>query len=83
MLASAGRLHQAILPLKLGDHEMQTQTNTASHAADRIEITPEMIEVGVEIAWGSPLDLPTDKNLGEMVDRIFRAMTRARCLSRP
>ncbi len=43
------------------------------------EVTPEMIEAGVSTAWGSPsLDLPTEANLAEMVERIFRAMIRVR-----
>jgi hypothetical protein len=43
-----------------------------------VEITPEMIAVGVAIVWRSPIDYPTDENMGEMVTRVFLAMYRAR-----
>jgi hypothetical protein len=41
-----------------------------------IEITPEMIEVGTDIAWRAPLMEPDDKGIRQMVIDIFRTMLR-------
>jgi hypothetical protein len=50
----------------------------ANDNAQSMEITAEMVEAGVEVAWSGPFEFPTDKNLGEMVRKIFVAMLRTR-----
>jgi hypothetical protein len=43
-----------------------------------IEITPAMIEAGMDIAWRAPLTEPDENSIRRMVSDIFSAMLRAR-----
>ncbi len=43
-----------------------------------VEITPEMIEVGLAVVWGSPIDCPTEDDMRLMVRRVFSVMSKAR-----
>lgn len=44
----------------------------------KIEVTPEMIEAGAEIAWRAPIMDPDDAVIRQMVIDVFLAMLRAR-----
>ena len=45
---------------------------------DEIEITPEMIEAGIAVAWAAPLMEPDDDSIRKMVEEIFRSMSLVR-----
>jgi hypothetical protein len=39
-----------------------------------IEVTPEMIDAGINILWGFPLDCPTEAEMKRAVKEVFLAM---------
>jgi hypothetical protein len=43
-----------------------------------IEVTPEMIEAGLDEIWNHPIMEPTESELRVAVEGVFRAMIRAR-----
>ena len=43
-----------------------------------VEITPEMIEAGLECLWGFPVTEPTEGEMREAVKAVFIAMLAAR-----
>lgn len=43
---------------------------------NEIEITAEMIDAGVDVAWRSPLTEPDEASVRQMVIDIFRTMLR-------
>jgi hypothetical protein len=62
---------------------MQTQINTASKAADGVEITPEMLESGCEVIWRSFNDVMGWGSVEArgIVIEVFEAMSRAHAAS--
>lgn len=46
--------------------------------ADEIEITPEMIEAGLEALYGFPITEPTEAEMRVAVAEVFRTMARLR-----
>jgi hypothetical protein len=42
-----------------------------------VEVTPEMIKAGTDVAWRSPLMEPDETSVRQMVADIFRAMLQA------
>jgi hypothetical protein len=59
-------------------HESRPDLTGTGVPADRIEITPEMAEAGLDVAWRSPLMEATEGDLRLMVSQIFVAMMRAK-----
>ena len=57
----------------------EPSSEAGAPAEDEIEVTPEMIEAGVDVLWKSgSVEIPMDGVDQALVQKIFSAMLRAR-----
>jgi hypothetical protein len=57
------------------DAVSSTYTGEAGAPGTEVEITPEMIDAGTEIAWRTPIMEPDEALIRQMVRDIFSAMS--------
>jgi hypothetical protein len=75
-------IHWTISDKIKSKEKVGTMQDEKTAEAPEIEITPEMIDAGVNCLWRSPIDEPSEDDLRVTAIKVFTAMFAARRLPR-